>query len=76
MWVLHARPDLFCSGAVWRSGKTGAPSVVRLESHGDHGIKELTDEEIKERMSGTSCRCGAYAGIVAAVRAIYGGKNA
>ncbi|WP_406635273.1 (2Fe-2S)-binding protein [Amycolatopsis sp. WGS_07] len=27
-----------------------------------------TDEEISERMSGNLCRCGAYAGIVAAVR--------
>ena len=28
----------------------------------------LTDEEIRERMSGNLCRCGAYANIVAAVR--------
>ena len=33
---------------------------------------ELTDEEIRERMSGNLCRCGAYANIVAAVRAIAG----
>lgn len=32
---------------------------------------ELTDEEIRERMSGNICRCGAYPGIVAAVRAVY-----
>jgi xanthine dehydrogenase YagT iron-sulfur-binding subunit len=29
---------------------------------------ELTDAEIRERMSGNLCRCGAYVGIVAAVR--------
>jgi xanthine dehydrogenase YagT iron-sulfur-binding subunit len=29
----------------------------------------LTDDEIRERMSGNLCRCGAYAGIVAAIRA-------
>lgn len=28
----------------------------------------LTDEEIRERMSGNLCRCGAYPGILAAVR--------
>lgn len=28
----------------------------------------LTDDEIRERMSGNICRCGAYPGIVAAVR--------
>jgi len=32
------------------------------------GRVELTDEEIRERMSGNICRCGAYPGIVAAVR--------
>ena len=29
---------------------------------------ELTGEEIRERMSGNLCRCGAYANIVAAIR--------
>jgi xanthine dehydrogenase YagT iron-sulfur-binding subunit len=33
---------------------------------------ELTDDEIKERMSGNICRCGAYPNIVAAVRAVSG----
>jgi xanthine dehydrogenase YagT iron-sulfur-binding subunit len=28
----------------------------------------LSDAEIRERMSGNLCRCGAYAGIVAAIR--------
>ena len=31
---------------------------------------ELTDDEIRERMSGNICRCGAYVGIVAAVRQV------
>lgn len=30
----------------------------------------LTDEEIRERMSGNICRCGAYPGIVAAIREV------
>jgi xanthine dehydrogenase YagT iron-sulfur-binding subunit len=30
----------------------------------------LTDEEIRERMSGNLCRCGAYVNIVAAVRQV------
>lgn len=29
---------------------------------------DLTDAEIQERMSGNICRCGAYVGIVAAIR--------
>ena len=32
------------------------------------GGVELTTEEIRERMSGNICRCGAYPGIVAALR--------
>jgi xanthine dehydrogenase YagT iron-sulfur-binding subunit len=31
---------------------------------------ELSDAEIRERMSGNICRCGAYSNIVAAVRAV------
>jgi xanthine dehydrogenase YagT iron-sulfur-binding subunit len=30
----------------------------------------LTDEEIRERMSGNICRCAAYPNIVAAIREI------
>lgn len=32
------------------------------------GPPELTDAEIRERMSGNLCRCGAYVNIVAAIR--------
>jgi xanthine dehydrogenase YagT iron-sulfur-binding subunit len=40
------------------------------------GPVELTDAEIKERMSGNLCRCGAYVNIVAAVRqAAAGGQR-
>jgi xanthine dehydrogenase YagT iron-sulfur-binding subunit len=30
----------------------------------------LSDAEIRERMSGNICRCGAYPNIVAAIRAV------
>ena len=36
----------------------------------------LTDAEIRERMSGNICRCGAYQNIVAAVRQVAGGAAA
>jgi xanthine dehydrogenase YagT iron-sulfur-binding subunit len=36
------------------------------------GRIELTDEEIRERMSGNICRCGAYPGIVSAIREVSG----
>ena len=34
------------------------------------GPLQLTGEEIRERMSGNLCRCGAYANIVAAIREV------
>ena len=36
------------------------------------GRVELSDDEIRERMSGNICRCGAYPGIVAAVKSASG----
>ncbi|HEX7183646.1 MAG TPA: 2Fe-2S iron-sulfur cluster-binding protein [Thermoanaerobaculia bacterium] len=35
----------------------------------------LTDDEIRERMSGNICRCGAYPGIVAAVQEVHSGRE-
>ena len=35
----------------------------------------LTDDEIRERMSGNLCRCGAYPGIVAAVQEVHSGRR-
>jgi xanthine dehydrogenase YagT iron-sulfur-binding subunit len=42
--------------------------------HASHATRDLTaateldDDELRERMSGNLCRCGAYVGILAAVR--------
>jgi xanthine dehydrogenase YagT iron-sulfur-binding subunit len=36
---------------------------------------KLSDEEIKERMSGNICRCGAYPGIVAAIKEVQAGRQ-
>ncbi len=34
----------------------------------------LTDDEIRERMSGNICRCGAYPKIVAAIQEVHAGQ--
>ena len=39
-------------------------------SNSDNTSLELTDDEIRERMSGNLCRCGAYVNIVAAIREV------
>jgi xanthine dehydrogenase YagT iron-sulfur-binding subunit len=38
-------------------------------------VKGLSDDEIRERMSGNICRCGAYPGIVAAIREAHTGRE-
>jgi xanthine dehydrogenase YagT iron-sulfur-binding subunit len=45
----------------------GAPSAVT-----EHvaSAPNLTDDEIRERMSGNLCRCGAYNGIVDAIKEV------
>jgi xanthine dehydrogenase YagT iron-sulfur-binding subunit len=35
----------------------------------------LTDDEIRERMSGNICRCGAYPNIVAAIQEVHSGQT-
>jgi xanthine dehydrogenase YagT iron-sulfur-binding subunit len=35
----------------------------------------LTDDEIRERMSGNICRCGAYPGIIAAIQEVHSGRQ-
>lgn len=46
--------------------RAGAPSAVTDDLAAD-GVP-LTEAEVKERMSGNLCRCGAYEGIVDAIR--------
>ncbi|WP_338886144.1 2Fe-2S iron-sulfur cluster-binding protein [Rhodococcus sovatensis] len=52
-----------CSAvAVIEEAKQGWPSAVTEDDH-----PRLTPDEVRERMSGNLCRCGAYTGIVPAV---------
>ena len=46
--------------------RAGWPSVVS----DDLTAPALSDDEIRERMSGNLCRCAAYPNIVAAIRAV------
>jgi xanthine dehydrogenase YagT iron-sulfur-binding subunit len=55
--------------------KRGALSIVSLHT-GKTDHPAMTDDEIRERMSGNICRCGAYPNIVAAVRSVARGASA
>jgi xanthine dehydrogenase YagT iron-sulfur-binding subunit len=64
----YCTPGQICSAvAVIAEARAGDASAVTTDlSHA--GPIALTDDEVRERMSGNICRCGAYPNIVAAVR--------
>jgi xanthine dehydrogenase YagT iron-sulfur-binding subunit len=66
----YCTPGQICSavGALDEARK-GSLSIVSFHSGNTSG-PHLSDDEIRERMSGNICRCGAYPNIVAAVRAV------
>jgi xanthine dehydrogenase YagT iron-sulfur-binding subunit len=72
----YCTPGQICSAtALLDETKKGELSLVSFQSRRtDH--PELTDDEIRERMSGNICRCGAYPNIVAAVRTVAGSGGA
>jgi len=64
----YCTPGQICSAtAMVEEAKRGELSLVSWES-GKTEHPALTDDEIKERMAGNICRCGAYPNIVAAVK--------
>ncbi len=70
----YCTPGQICSAAALiTEQKKGELSQVSWET-GKTSNPTLTDEEIRERMSGNLCRCGAYPNIVAAVRAVAGNQ--
>ena len=65
----YCTPGQICAAVsvVYEASK-GIPSAVTKDlARG--GAIELTGEEVRERMSGNICRCGAYPNIVDAVQA-------
>ncbi len=63
----YCTPGQICSAVgMLREFQDGAPSAVTDDVSAN--AMELSDKEIKERMSGNLCRCGAYVGICEAIR--------
>ena len=66
----YCTPGQICSAvAMLREVDQGTASHVTADVR-KPGIVVLSDDEIRERMSGNICRCGAYPGIVAAIREV------
>ena len=65
----YCTPGQLCSAlGMLREAEAGWPSAVSADLTALHIT--LTDEEIRERMSGNLCRCAAYANIVPAIREV------
>ncbi|MFJ8251761.1 2Fe-2S iron-sulfur cluster-binding protein [Streptomyces sp. NPDC094466] len=64
----YCTPGQICSAiAVIEEHAAGWPSAVTDDPGPGAGPPPLTPDEIRERMSGNLCRCGAYVSIVQAV---------
>jgi xanthine dehydrogenase YagT iron-sulfur-binding subunit len=62
----YCTPGQICSAAgLLAEAARGWPSYVTADLTGP---ADLDDAEIRERMSGNLCRCGAYVNIVAAIK--------
>jgi xanthine dehydrogenase YagT iron-sulfur-binding subunit len=72
----YCTPGQICSAvALLQEAKNGELSYVSEDFQQKARALTLTDDEIRERMSGNLCRCGAYPNIVAAIREVHTGKE-
>ena len=66
----YCTPGQICSAvAAIEEIKDGIPSHVSTDLT---GAPKLTETELRERMSGNICRCGAYSNIVEAITEVAG----
>jgi xanthine dehydrogenase YagT iron-sulfur-binding subunit len=65
----YCTPGQICSAiAMLREVEAGWPSAVTNDLSAEQMV--LSDDEIRERMSGNLCRCAAYANMVPAIREV------
>ncbi len=68
----YCTPGQICSAvAMLNEVAAGTASAVTADVTATTEVK-LSDVEIRERMSGNICRCGAYPNIVAAIHQVHG----
>ncbi|WP_414672793.1 aldehyde dehydrogenase iron-sulfur subunit PaoA [Kosakonia sp. CFBP8986] len=69
----YCTPGQICSSvAMLKEIEQGIPSHVTLDLVSP---PQMTSDEIRERMSGNLCRCGAYANMLAAIEETAGEKS-
>jgi xanthine dehydrogenase YagT iron-sulfur-binding subunit len=70
----YCTPGQICS-AVGMLEEARRGEVSHVTENVNASTTKLTDEEIRERMSGNICRCGAYPKIVAAIQEAHSGRE-
>lgn len=72
----YCTPGQICSAvALMTEAKNGEASFVTANLRTNAKNLKLSDDEIRERMSGNICRCGAYPNIVKAIQEVHSGKE-
>ncbi len=71
----YCTPGQICSSvALLEEAKNGEVSHVTPDVRSKAQNLSLSDDEIRERMSGNICRCGAYPNIISAIKDVHTGK--
>ena len=72
----YCTPGQICSSvALLEEAKNGEVSHVTGDVRMKARSLKLSDNEIRERMSGNICRCGAYPNIVKAIKEVHSGEE-
>ena len=74
----YCTPGQLCSavGLLAEARRGEVSHVTEDVTAASAGPTLLSDDEVRERMSGNLCRCGAYPGIVAAIQEVHSGRTA
>lgn len=72
----YCTPGQICSAvALMDEAKRGELSYLATDVKKTTPALPLADEEIRERMSGNLCRCGAYPNILSAIKEVHTGRE-